>query len=68
MSIGFSETAEDYPLRVTIMKDIVTIGLDTTGISLHKRGYRKWTVKAPITETLAAALIKSHLGNGTGFL
>lgn len=54
----FSETAEDYPLRVTIMKDIVTIGLDTTGISLHKRGYRKWTVKAPITETLAAALIK----------
>lgn len=54
----FSETAEDYPLRVTIMKDIVTIGLDTTGISLHKRGYRKWTVKAPITETLAASIIK----------
>ena len=33
----FSETAEDYPLRVTIMKDIVTIGLDTTGISLHEK-------------------------------
>ena len=39
------------------MKDIVTIGIDTTGTSLHKRGYRQMTVKAPITETLAASLI-----------
>ena len=38
------------------MKDEVTVGLDTTGESLHKRGYRKLTAKAPITETLAAAL------------
>ncbi len=53
----FPEDGEDYPLRVTIMKDMVTIGMDTTGTSLHKRGYRKWTVKAPITETLAASLI-----------
>ncbi|MCI8307962.1 MAG: class I SAM-dependent RNA methyltransferase [Lachnospiraceae bacterium] len=53
----FPEDGEDYPLRVTIIKDKVTIGLDTTGTSLHKRGYRKWTVKAPVTETLAAALI-----------
>ena len=43
--------------RVTIMKDVVTVGLDTSGDSLHKRGYRQATVKAPITETLAAALI-----------
>ena len=50
----FPEDGEDYPLRVTIIKDKVTIGLDTTGESLHKRGYRKWTVKAPVTETLAA--------------
>ncbi len=53
----FPEDGEDYPLRVTIIKDKVTIGLDTTGVSLHKRGYRKWTVKAPVTETLAASLI-----------
>ena len=39
------------------MKDIVTVGIDTSGISLHKRGYRQKTAKAPITETLAAALI-----------
>jgi putative N6-adenine-specific DNA methylase len=51
------ETGESYPLRVSIVKDKVTIGLDTTGTSLHKRGYRKATVKAPITETLASALI-----------
>jgi putative N6-adenine-specific DNA methylase len=40
------------------MKDEVTIGLDTTGDSLHKRGYRKLTAKAPIAENLAAGLIK----------
>ncbi len=39
------------------MKDIATIGIDTSGVSLHKRGYRQMTVKAPITETLASALI-----------
>ena len=46
-----------YALRVSAYKDIITIGIDTSGESLHKRGYRKATVKAPITETLAAALI-----------
>lgn len=53
----FSEDGSEFPVRVTIHKDIVTIGLDTSGESLHKRGYRQATVKAPITETLAAALI-----------
>ena len=51
------ETGGAYPLRVTLMKDIVTVALDTTGDSLHKRGYRTDGVKAPISETLAAALI-----------
>ena len=51
------ETGNDYPLRVFLNKDLVTIALDTTGESLHKRGYRKNTVQAPISETLAAALI-----------
>jgi len=53
----FPEDGADFPLRVTIMKDEVVVGIDTSGASLHKRGYRKATVKAPITETLAAALI-----------
>jgi len=53
----FSEDGAQYPIRVSILKDEVTIGLDTSGVSLHKRGYRKLTAKAPITETLAAALI-----------
>lgn len=53
----FPETGADYPIRVTLMKDVVTIGLDTSGDSLHKRGYRKLCGKAPITETLAAALL-----------
>ena len=53
----FSETGADYAVRVSILKDEVTVGLDTSGESLHKRGYRKLTSKAPITETLAAAII-----------
>ena len=53
----FPEDGASFPLRVTIMKDVVTVGLDTSGDSLRKRGYRQATVKAPITETLAAALI-----------
>ena len=53
----FEENGSSYPIRVAILKDVVTVGLDTTGVSLHKRGYRKQTVKAPITETLASALI-----------
>ena len=53
----FSESGDAYPVRVFLMKDEVTVGLDTTGESLHKRGYRKLTAKAPIAENLAAALI-----------
>ena len=53
----FPEDGAKYPLRVFIHKDIVTVAIDTTGESLHKRGYRTLTSKAPITETLAAALI-----------
>ena len=53
----FEEDGASFPVRVTFMKDEAVIGLDTTGISLHKRGYRQNTAKAPISETLAAALI-----------
>lgn len=53
----FAEDGESFPVRVFLRKDEVTVGLDTTGESLHKRGYRKLTAKAPIAENLAAALI-----------
>lgn len=53
----FSEEGESFPIRVFLMKDEVTVGLDSTGESLHKRGYRKLTAKAPIAENLAAGMI-----------
>ncbi len=53
----FPEDGAEYPVRVFLMKDQVTVGIDTSGASLHKRGYREVSGKAPITETLAAALI-----------
>ena len=52
----FPETGASFPLRVAFLKNEALIGLDTSGVSLHKRGYRQMTAKAPITETLAAAL------------
>ena len=53
----FPENGASYPLRVFLYKDMVTVDIDTSGDSLHRRGYRTLTSKAPITETLAAALI-----------
>lgn len=53
----FEEDGSSFPIRITFLKDEITIGIDTSGESLHRRGYRKLTSKAPITETLAAALI-----------
>ncbi|WP_026506954.1 THUMP domain-containing class I SAM-dependent RNA methyltransferase [Butyrivibrio sp. MC2013] len=51
------ETGLEFPIRVFLYKDEVTVALDSTGMSLHKRGYRKLESKAPIAENLAAALI-----------
>lgn len=53
----FQEDGSSYPVRVFLKKDVVTVGIETSGASLHKRGYRAIAGKAPITETLAAALI-----------
>ncbi len=53
----FEESGEAYPLRVFIYKDEVTVALDTSGEHLHKRGYRRLTSRAPVSETLAAAII-----------
>lgn len=53
----FKEDGASFPVRIFLLKDEVTVALDTTGDPLHKRGYRTWISKAPISETLAAALI-----------
>lgn len=54
----FPETGADYTVKVTILKDRVTLTIDTSGAGLHKRGYRIKNVAAPIKETLAAALVQ----------
>ena len=64
----FPEDGDAFPIRVFLHKDEVTVSLDTTGESLHKRGYRKLTAKAPIAENLAAALIMLTLWNKTRIL
>lgn len=53
----FPEDGAPYPVRIFLLKDEVTVALDTSGDSLHKRGYRTLASKAPLTETLAAALL-----------
>ncbi len=64
----FAESGDPFPVRVFLHKDEVTVGLDTTGDSLHKRGYRKLTAKAPIAENLAAALLMLTPWNGSRIL
>jgi len=54
----FSESGSEYPIMVSILKDKVTVMIDTSGQGLHKRGYREIGNEAPLKETLAAALIK----------
>ena len=69
----FQEDGASFPIRVAFMKDVATIGIDTSGISLHKRGYRQMTVKAPITETLAVCIdhadtVEQRQNSGRSFL
>ncbi len=52
-----AETGASFPIRVFVYKDVFQVTLDTTGDSLHKRGYRPMSGKAPLSETLAASLI-----------
>ena len=54
----FPEDGPEFPIRVAFMKDVALIGIDTSGVSLHKRGYRIKDVAAPIKETLAAAMVQ----------
>jgi len=52
------ETGPKYSILVGILKDTVTVSIDTSGVGLHKRGYREQGHNAPLKETLAAALLK----------
>ncbi|MCR5482172.1 MAG: class I SAM-dependent RNA methyltransferase [Clostridia bacterium] len=54
----FEETGAEYTVKATILKDRVTITIDTSGAGLHKRGYRVRDVAAPVKETLAAAMVQ----------
>ncbi len=60
----FEEDGAMYRVRFSILKDRVTILVDTSGIALHKRGYRIADVAAPIKETLAAALVQLSFWDG----
>lgn len=53
----FEESAAKHQIQFAIHKDIATIYLDTTGVGLHKRGYRRNSNDAPIKETLAAGIV-----------
>lgn len=53
----FPEDGPRFPIRVSLVKDIATISLDTSGAGLHKRGYRLLTTQAPLRETLAAGMV-----------
>ncbi len=59
----FEETGPQYTIEVSLLKDIATLTIDTSGEGLHKRGYRLNSVEAPIKETLAAALVQLSFWN-----
>lgn len=52
----FDETASEVKIRFSILKNLVTVMIDTSGEGLHKRGYRRKSNEAPLKETLAAAI------------
>ncbi len=59
----FEESGPEYPIEVALLKDMVTLTIDTSGAGLHKRGYRKLSAPAPLKETLAAAMIQLSYWN-----
>ncbi|MFE3572715.1 class I SAM-dependent RNA methyltransferase [Lysinibacillus sp. NPDC059133] len=57
--LGFlDESGATYKIEVSILKDVATLTIDTSGVGLHKRGYRQAQGEAPLKETLAAALVQ----------
>ncbi|MEO2013844.1 MAG: class I SAM-dependent RNA methyltransferase [Fuerstiella sp.] len=59
----FDESGAEYVIEVSLLKDIATLTLDTTGDGLHKRGYRQVVAAAPLRETMAAGLIQLSYWN-----
>lgn len=59
----FPEDGPVFNVKVSLLKDIATLTIDTSGNALHKRGYRQNAVIAPLKETLAAALVKLSFWN-----
>ncbi len=59
----FEETGAEFTVQVSLLKDTATLTIDTSGVGLHKRGYRKSAVEAPLKETLAAALVQLSFWN-----
>jgi len=59
----FPETGPEFTIQVSLLKDVATLTIDTSGKGLHKRGYRQEAVEAPLKETLAAAMINLSYWN-----
>lgn len=59
----FKKSGAKYDIKITLLKDRVTVTLDTTGPGLNKRGYRKLIGEAPLKETMAAAMIELSFWN-----
>ncbi len=59
----FDESGTQYPVEVSLLRDIATLSIDTTGPGLHKRGYRQAAGRAPLRETMAAGLVQLSYWN-----
>ncbi len=59
----FAETGPKYTIEVALLDDMATLTIDTSGVGLHKRGYRKLSSEAPLKETLAAAMVNLSFWN-----
>lgn len=59
----FPEKGPKYKVEVSLLKDVATLTIDTSGPGLHKRGYRKLSAQAPLKETLAAAMVSLSFWN-----
>lgn len=64
----FEEDGPRFVIEVSLLKDVATLAIDTSGTGLHKRGYRQLASKAPLRETLAAALVQLSYWNAERLL
>jgi len=64
----FDESGPKYKVAVALLKDVVTISIDTTGSGLHKRGYRSLAGEAPLKETMACAMLQLSFWRGERLL